>query len=516
MIPLRLARELTYQLDKAHEHERLARALAKISIFLALWKDDESQVLTLWQQLASKGFVPEKYYPDSLEALRKNASTILPDALLTVFGLFASRGAYDLTVELLTELLACAEERKDEKLAAQAHSNFGGISYLRGEFDEAMTHFTQSLSIAESLMHKPGMSRAIGNMGLVYLGLGRNAEAMACFERHFALSESLGNKRGMSLAIGNMGTVHRYQGRYAEAMACFEQQLAMCESLGDKSGMASAIGSMGDIHSAQGRYSEAMASFEQYLGMAELLGDKRGISTASASLGILHYEQGRYAEAMACFERHCAMAESLRNKNGMSIAIGNMGNVQDNQGRHEEALRSFRSALEGHRVSGFRYGMTYWLEGIARTLLESNGNLVEAREDAEECIQISEELFKPDTLFPSHILLARIDAAEGNVALATQKLEAMLAETTEEEQIADLHYWLWKIGDGNRVPGPGVRDSDAGDSLPGPRSPDPVLTMYEKLYSRIPKFEFRKRIAELKGERIPMSADDLESLESNS
>lgn len=35
-----------------------------------------------------------------------------------------------------------------------------------------------------------------------------------------------------------------------------------------------------------------------------------------------------------------------------------------------------------------------------------------------------------------------------------------------------------------------------------------ALARYTSLYSRIPKFEFRKRIAELKGERIPMSADD--------
>ena len=55
---------------------------------------------------------------------------------------------------------------------------------------------------------------------------------------------------------------------------------------------------------------------------------------------------------------------------------------------------------------------------------------------------------------------------------------------------ADLQYWLWKI-----VGREGSKDA--------------ALHAYEGLYQRIPKFEFVKRIAELKGERIPMSADDL-------
>jgi hypothetical protein len=110
-------------------------------------------------------------------------------------------------------------------------------------------------------------------------------------------------------------------------------------------------------------------------------------------------------------------------------------------------------------------------------------------------MHLSKEISKPDTLFPSRVLLARIDAAEGNIALATEKLEAMLAEATGEEQIADLHYWLWKISSGDRDP--------------GSRHAQEALQRYEALYSRIPKFEFRKRTAELRGERVPKSAEEI-------
>jgi tetratricopeptide (TPR) repeat protein len=475
VIPLRLARELTYQLDKAGEHERLARALARVPVFLTLYQGEGvSDVLTLWQQLSVKGHEPEKYYPVSLDTLRKNVSGLLPDALLTMHSFFEPRGSYDLCVELLTELRAWAGQHEHDQRAMGAELGLGKLCWRRGDYGEAMMHYTESLRRAESLGDKRNMGGNLCNIALIEMERGRHPEAMALLERALELLEAIGARGWMSNVIGNMGQVHQFQGRYAEAMACLERHLAITESLADKSGMSSAI----------------------------------------ASLGILHKDQGRYAEAMACYERVRAMAESLGDKRGMSMIIGNMGEVHLDLGRHDEALRSFRSALEGHRAIGFRLGMTHCFEGIGRTLLELGGVLAEARENAKECVRISEEIGKPDTIFSGCILLARIDAAEGNTALATETLEALLAEATDEEQLADLHYWLWKIGGGDRGPGSVIRGEN--DAAPGPRSPEPgprhaeeALRQYEALYSRIPKFEFVKRIAELKGERIPQSADDL-------
>jgi tetratricopeptide (TPR) repeat protein len=284
--------------------------------------------------------------------------------------------------------------------------------------------------------------------------------------------------------------------------------------------------------------------------MKEALGDKSGMSRAIGNMGEVHREQGRYTEAMVFYERQLAMAESLGDKQGMSNALGGMGLIHHVQGCYAEALHSYRSAFEVHREIGFQKGMTYWLEGIARTLLKlveggdssrrdvlrtsqptpenstmtgdmRSTSLREARENAEECVRISQEIGKPDTLFSGRVLLARIDAAEGNVAQAAEKLEAMLAEATDEEQIADLYYWLWKIDPGLSFPRTREsrpQDSDwpdldsrvRGNDIEGTHRSE-ALRLYESLYSRIPKFEFVKRIAELKGEHVPMSADDLET-----
>jgi tetratricopeptide (TPR) repeat protein len=405
----------------------------------------------------------------------------------------------------------------------EAERGLGNIDRLGGDFDEAMLHLNRSLEIAESLGDKNGMSKAIGSMGNVHLDQCRYAEALESYERSREMAEATDDKVQMSVCIANMGQVHIDQGRYDEALACFERALEYAESLGNKSGMSAAIGSMGIVHWNQGRYTEAARCFEQQQEICEVVGDKRGVSSAIGFMGLVHMDQGRYAEALQCYERSRKMAEAMDDKVQMSIFIGNMGYVHLAEDRYEDALAVFRKALAGHLAVGFLIYATYWLSGIAAAQLElAEGEPIdhrEARENAEECVRISQEIGKPDTLFLGRVLLARIDAAEGNAQLATEKLEAMLAESgagaalhADEEQIADLHYWLWKISESgvarNGISHP-ANTQDREVPLRATQAEE-ALWRYEALCTRIPKFDFRKRIAELKGEHVPKSADDVE------
>lgn len=131
---------------------------------------------------------------------------------------------------------------------------------------------------------------------------------------------------------------------------------------------------------------------------------------------------------------------ALGDRSGVSIAIGNMGNVCSRRGEYERALESLHKAAEEHRSIGYREGLAEWLQGIADVLLEILVNAHEmpeylpthlphareetwramslegARERAEECVAISEELHKPFTFFSTHVLLARVDVASRRLA----------------------------------------------------------------------------------------------------
>jgi tetratricopeptide (TPR) repeat protein len=179
--------------------------------------------------------------------------------------------------------------------------------------------------------------------------------------------------------------------------------------------------------------------------------------------------------------------------------------AQLHRAEYSEALECFRQAGEEHRAIGFHYGLSYWLAGMVRALLEiveaggempeylagylpmigdeawTDVSLAYARKCAEECLAISREASKHDTLFDSQLFLARIDAAEGNTEIALPRLSRMLEEAGNDAQLADVHYRLFKLDRS-----PKRRDHRA-----------EALLLYRTLVEKEPMTEFHRRIAEL-------------------
>ncbi|MDP4199561.1 MAG: tetratricopeptide repeat protein [Bacteroidota bacterium] len=507
MIPLRLARELTYQLARANEQERLANALAQIPLFVALY-DSESKfdLLALWAPLSTSGYEPARYYSDALDLVRGQRSSLLPDALKYLHAFFEIRGSYDVALQLAEELLAWSENAHAPRYQYQAHCGIGEIMRRRGDYDLAMSHFAASLKIAEALGEPHRVMNSVGSIGLIHWSQSRYPEAMSYYEKRLALAESIGDKHGASIAIANIGSVHGEQGHYSLALECYGRRLSLAEAMGDMRGMAVTLGNIGMIEVVEGHYSNAKVNLRRSLSIADALGDAQSSAVALGNMGTVLHKEGHFEEALDYHHRYLALEESLGARRGIAAGFGEIGAVYESQGRYDDALRSYRLALEGHSQIRSRYGMTIWLLCIARVLLEQaienrpdsfprqleKGKeelLAEARSSAMEGLASAVDLGMSDVLFTGQLLLARMDATEGKVESVIAKMEGMLGDTVDEEQRAELHYRLWKF----EVAG---HESEA-------------LSRYVLLYSRTPEFEFRQRIAELKGERIPLSADEL-------
>jgi tetratricopeptide (TPR) repeat protein len=552
MIQLRLARELTYQLEHAGEDERLALALAIPQIFLLMFEGESmSEVLGLWQRLSETAREPERFYTLSLEKLRKIKSENLIDFLRKLHLFFDERSNYEYAISLLNELLnlsklsqnlqnqmeslnglgwiamiqgryeesvqylskslLIARQQNDQKNEARTLSTLGGVDIEQGRYLDALLNFESSLKIATSLGDKPAMARAVGNIGIVRRQQGRFAEAMNYFEQSLSLAHSNGDMNTVGRLTGNIATIHWEEGRHNEALIWLERNLAIAESIGDKRGIALAIGNLGTIYVHLGDNIKAMESFQRWIQISESIEDLSSQAMAFGNLGTIHSDEGRHSEAMRCYQRSLDLAKSMSDKREVSRSLINMGNIYLKEGRPQDALESYELAITIDQKGDHSSLLPHWLLGSSAAFIElflayekpeysnmtdttvdwRSSHLKNARERATEIITISEHNSKKEVFFHANILLARIDAAEGNNALATEKLESMLDGTTNEEQIADLHYWLWKIGEESN------HKCEA-------------LDRYESLWERIQKFEFRKRIAELKGERIPKSADELE------
>jgi tetratricopeptide (TPR) repeat protein len=299
-------------------------------------------------------------------------------------------------------------------------------------------------------------------MGIVYSRRGENDLAIECYERQMRICEELGNRRGISIAIGNIGIECYSRGEYDRAIECYERKMSICEELGDRSGISNTIGNM----------------------------------------AIVYQVLGEYDRAIECYEGQMCIDKELGDRNGVALAIGNIGSACLSLGEHERALENFHRAAEEHRAIGSRFGLTHWLLGIGQLLVElvqagealpeylsqfvpdmtvetqHAASLRYARTCVEESIAISDNISKPDTQFDGRVMLALIEAAEGNEDVAVQCLIGMLADTASDAQRAEIHYRLSNLGESGHAA--------------------QAQALYEALYAVIPNHEYHTRIDELK------------------
>jgi hypothetical protein len=111
-------------------------------------------------------------------------------------------------------------------------------------------------------------------------------------------------------------------------------------------------------------------------------------------------------------------------------------------------------------------------------------------------------LKKFDTLFSSQVLLARIDAAEGKGEVAVGRLSQIREHITDEGQLAEVHYWLWKLVPALPSSPTLLQDGTANSSVieKGMQAEQhrlQALRLYQALLARISKHEYVMRIEEI-------------------
>ncbi len=473
------------------------------------------------------------------------------------------RGEYSEALRRLEHALQLYEELGQRQGVAGAVGNVGTVYSYRGDYDLALASYERQLTISEELDDRRGVAHAVGNMANVYFFREEFDRALASFERGLSILEELGDRGGVAVAVGNTGIVYVQHGDYDRALASFERQLTISEELGDRRIAALAIGNMGLVHVRQGEYDRALAACTRQVTICEELGDRRGMASAMRNMGEVYGHRGEYDSALSCYQRALTISEELGDGRNTIYAVGSMGFVYLVLGKYEDALRCFEQATDERRGVGYRFGLPHWLSGRSAVLLEvtQDGDTMpaylpqyvpdlfdspvggtrgcdaasdhsrwqavvraEARALAEECVEISTELSKRDTLFDGRVLLARIDAAEGNDESARARLVEMLEEpiptpavedpghrseavgptpvfvnlghsshevtptpSAEDgdhvsgEARAELRYWLWKLG----------LQTAADHRAEAER-------LYTDLLARIPNHEYRVRLQELR------------------
>ena len=414
-----------------------------------------------------------------------------------------SRAEYAKAMVCFSEQEAIARERGDRRGIASALARLGLLHGIRGEHDKALDCFARVQEIARELGDREGIARAVGSRGPIYAGLGEYDKALECFNEQERVARECASREGIATALWGRGLVQGRRGKHAEALACFAEYEEIAREIGDRGGISTALHVRGNAHADRGEYEKALACWREQEMIARELGDPNGIGLAVGNRCRVHLDRGEYEEALLCLREQEMIAREAADPNAVGVAVGNRGVVHLERGEYEEAMTCAARAMKTHGDIGFRYGMSYWLWCIAQSLLElymrdgemppflpshvpeataaswKAESLRSARKLAEECLAISEELSKSDTLFDARVLLARIAAVEGDSPLALATLRTLLDDTGDDAKRAEIHYRIWKI------------DADDADHRAE------ALRLYQSLTEKTRTLKYCGRIAEL-------------------
>jgi len=263
---------------------------------------------------------------------------------------------------------------------------------------------------------------------------------LSCYEKGLELSEELGNKLLTSIAIGCIGSVYQQKGDYKKAADHFIQdlELELCEQLGDKQGIAIALGLIGELRSIEGEFEVAVDYLKHCSFLCEELGYQKGIAKAVNNLANIYYLKEDYKASIAHYEQ--------------SINIG----------------RNIKNRLI-----------------LCSSLLEKAQTLLDMQEPQEvpnlvkEASKIVTSLGNPNLSFRVELLEAQILHSQGISDEGVRLLEKLLTNNQEDEKQANVYYELFKITPDHKT------------------ARSRALKLYTKLYSKTPKFIYKKRINRL-------------------
>ncbi len=433
-----------------------------------------------------------------------NNKKIISTAAGNMGVIYSNKGNYKKAMECYEKKLNICQEIGDNKGISLTIGKMGMVHYAQGKYEEAMICYNDKLNICENLGDKAGISKAIGNMGIIYKNQSKYKEAMACYEKQFKICEGIGDKRGISIVVGNMGNIFQRQANFEKALECYEKKLIICEEIGDERGISVSVGNIGVIHSSQGNKTKAMKYYKQLLNISTKLGDIRKISWVSGNMGVIYSDQGNYAKAQECFEKQLNIYEKLGDKKGISIANVNMGDIYKNQSNYREALNCYDKAISIGRELNLNYFLCIYLQKKADLLFEMNNP--EANSLNNEALAIALKVDSKDIIFSAKVLEEKINFQlinlnKNNQIIAIKKLMNILDKENEEENIAVLNYEIWKMREEiNREKKVKIRNEKLVPKAFGineEKYGENALLLYQKLYKKTPKIDYKNKIKEL-------------------
>lgn len=465
------------------------------------------------------------YFEDSKNPFEARAIAMreLPNLLYGVKGALAAEAEYAVEfVECVCKFLDFFGMRGDRQQLMEvtqtigvvgseqwylAQSNLGEQLWGQGKLQEAATIFSE---ILEHLGEEPSYRRCLtlGHLGRCFGSAGQAAQAAELYRQEITegnqLEQSDGLKREIGICYTDLGHVLTDAGDFAGARQAYEKALKICTQQQDERQMGVVNGQLGTLARREGDRQEAVKRYEAARNIFQGLNEPAMEAVAWHQLGIVYQESRQWEAAEQHYRRSATIEESRGNLQGAAQTWNRLAIVCKGAGKVTEAEDWFKKAIKVHREIGNSSEITIGLYNLANLLRNDSTRLPEARQLAEEALEIDKTLDPAAAeIWKTYGLLAEITKKQG---VWSQSREYRRLARESQFAYAGTQYELKQFASVILGAVAGIKDGDVRQQFTDTSS-DAEQRGYGNLVAAIKRIWQGERDAETLFERLdPMSA----------
>ena len=217
----------------------------------------------------------------------------------------------DSAIVYASKSIQSAKELKDEKMIAQALSDYGAILYTKGDYDRALKMLQECLQIRTRLKDAEGVASANYKIANVYFKQFALQKSMDYYLKALKYYEKQQNAQVVGLLETNIAAVYNALKNYPKALEYLRRSEKYLSETNQQSELANTIVGIGNVYFSQKDTARAFEQFRRGAQLAEKAQNYPALTTAYNNLGLIYTYRKQPQLAIDVISKSLAMRRQI-------------------------------------------------------------------------------------------------------------------------------------------------------------------------------------------------------------
>ncbi len=221
-------------------------------------------------------------------------------------------GLFDQTFEILYDLLAKTEKKRNDKRTIDLHFYIGASYFQMSDHEKSVSHFEKGKKLAIQHQKYEDTVKINLELGLAYVGVGQNKKGFEMLEKNLELAKSLKNEELILTGLDNLSNSYFEIGDNENALKYQLELLNYPNYLNDSKHFKTAINQhLAEIYIALERWDDAQKHLTVAIKYATEMGSNDWLFDCYKNQAAIYEAKGKYKEALLYHQKYLAVKDSV-------------------------------------------------------------------------------------------------------------------------------------------------------------------------------------------------------------